>query len=116
MSTRLTVPRAEWKPFFDRLSKALLGKWAEIEVASLDLGDQILAEWIPLLGISYDERSDQLDVALDRTTHWIQHPNEVIVDENTSGLTSIAVVDREGTRQVIRLKDPLALPTTGVPA
>ena len=115
MSTQLSVPRSEWKPFFDRLSKALLGKWAEIEVASLEIGDQILAEWVPLLGISYDERSDQLDVALDRASHWIQHPNEVIVDQNAAGLTSIAVVDREGTRQVIRLKDPLTLPA-GAPA
>jgi hypothetical protein len=24
----------------------LLGKWAEIEVASPDIGDQILAEWL----------------------------------------------------------------------
>ena len=32
------------------MSKALLGKRAEIEVASLDLGDQIAVEWIPMLG------------------------------------------------------------------
>ena len=114
MSTH-SVPKSEWKAFFDRLSKALLGKWAEIEVASLDLGDQIMAEWVPLLGISYDERGDQLDVALDRVSHWIHHPNDVIVIENPSGLTSIAVVDREGSRQVIRLKDPLMLPA-GAPA
>ena len=28
------VPRAEWREFFDRMSKALTGKWAEIAVAS----------------------------------------------------------------------------------
>ena len=38
------------------MSKALLGKWAEIEVASLDLEDQIVAEWVPLLGITYEVR------------------------------------------------------------
>ena len=54
MSTLLKVPPSEWRAFFDRMSKALLGKWAEIEVASLDLGDQIIAEWVPLLGITYD--------------------------------------------------------------
>ncbi len=43
MGTLRTVPQAEWRVFFDAMSKALLGKWAEIEVASLDLGDQIAA-------------------------------------------------------------------------
>jgi hypothetical protein len=54
MSTLLQLPQSEWRTFFDRMSNALLGKWAEIEVASLDLGDQIVVEWIPLLGITYE--------------------------------------------------------------
>jgi len=29
-----TLPKQEWRSFFDRMSQALLGKWAEIEVAS----------------------------------------------------------------------------------
>jgi len=37
MANLRTVPRSEWTQFFDRVSKApLLGKWAEIEVASLE--------------------------------------------------------------------------------
>jgi len=55
------VPKAEWRAFFDRMSKALTGKRAEIEVASLDLGDQITAEWLPLIGITYDLHDDLLD-------------------------------------------------------
>jgi hypothetical protein len=30
MAQLLSVPQSEWRPFFDRMSKALLGKWAEI--------------------------------------------------------------------------------------
>jgi len=56
MSMLHSVPRPEWRGFFDRVSGALLGKWAEIEVASLDLGDQIVVEWVPMLGITYDAR------------------------------------------------------------
>jgi hypothetical protein len=82
----LNVPPAEWRTFFDRMSKALLGKWAEIEVASLELGDQIVAEWVPLLGITYDSRDDLVDVA------------------------SVAVIDQDGARQVVKLKEPLMLP------
>jgi len=110
MSKMVNVPQAEWRPFFDRMSKALLGKWAEIEVASLDLGDQIIVEWIPLLGITYDTKDDLLDVALDRSNHLIRHPRDIVVEETPTGLASVAVVDAEGARQIVRLKEPLMLP------
>ena len=42
-ATSRQLPQSQWRVFFDRMSKALLGKRAEIEVASLDLGDQIVA-------------------------------------------------------------------------
>jgi Family of unknown function (DUF5335) len=108
------VPQAEWRSFFDRMSKVLLGKWAEIEVASLDLGDQIVAEWIPMIGITYDSRDDLLDVALDRSNHLIRHPKEIVVEESELGLESVAVVDADGARQVIHLKNPLMLPPAEV--
>ena len=109
MSKLVSVPQAEWRPFFDRMSKALLGKRAEIEVASLDLGDQIIAEWIPLLGITYDTKDDLLDVALDRSNHLIRHPRDIVVEETPTGLASVAVLDTEGARQIVRLKEPLVL-------
>jgi hypothetical protein len=98
------------------MSKGLLGKWAEIEVASLDLGDQIVAEWIPLLGITYDSKDDLLDVALDRTNHLIRHPREIVVEETPAGLASVAVVDEDAARHVVRLKEPLKLPAAATPA
>lgn len=109
MATR-TLPKSEWKPFFNQVSKGLLGKRAEIEVASLDLGDQIVAEWIPMIGITYDSQDDLLDVSLDRVSHLIRHPREIVAEENENGLRSVAVVDGEGIRQIVNLKDPLVLP------
>jgi hypothetical protein len=53
------LENSEWRVYFDLISKALTGKRAEIEVASLKLGDQIEAEWLPLFGISYDPRRRQ---------------------------------------------------------
>jgi hypothetical protein len=49
-----TLEKSERHGYFDRVSLALLGKPAKIEVASLVLGDQIEAEWVPVLGITYD--------------------------------------------------------------
>src|SRR3989442_2164982 len=99
MSNSLKVPQSEWRVFFDRMSKALLGKRAEIEVASLDLGDQIIAEWIPLIGITYDSGEDLLDVALDRSNHLIRHPTQIVVEETAGGLATFAVIDDDGRRQ-----------------
>lgn len=105
------VPQTEWRQFFDRMSNGLLGKWAEVEVAALDLGDQITAEWIPMIGITYDSRDDLLDVALDRYDHLILHPRKVVVDEAADGgLASVAVVDADGQTQIVRMKTPLMLP------
>jgi len=109
MAQLVTVPQAEWKRFFDHVSQALLGKRAEIEVASLDLGDQIVAEWIPVIGITYDPNNDVLDVALDQVDHLIRHPREIVVEQGPSGISMVAVIDADGTRQVVKLKDPLML-------
>jgi hypothetical protein len=111
MTNLLAIPPAEWRGYFDRLSKELLlGKRAEVEVASLDIGDQIVAEWLPMIGITYDSRDDLLDVALEGTNHLIRHPREIVVEEGPTGVTSVAVVDADGARQLVRFKDPLMLP------
>jgi hypothetical protein len=107
------LPKSEWRGFFDLMSKALLGKRAEIEVASLDLGDQIVAEWVPLVGITYDSKDDLLDVALDRAGRLIRRPQQIEVEEGPAGLVGVAVVDANGARHFVRLKDPLMLPASG---
>ena len=110
MSSLRTIPKTEWRSFFDRMSHALLGKRAEIEVASMDLGDNIIAEWVPMIGITYDSRDDLLDVALDRVNHLIRHPKEILVEEDENGLKSVAVLDGDDTRQIVNLRTPLMLP------
>jgi len=94
------------------MSKALTGKWAEIEVASLDIGDQITAEWIPLIGITYDSKDDLLDVALERYDHLIRHPQQVVVDDADGSLRSVAIVDAEGSTQIVRMRVPVMLPAS----
>jgi hypothetical protein len=105
-----------WHPYFDAVSKVLVGKRAEIEVDSLQLGSQIEAEWLPLLGIVYDPKSDIVEVVLEGLDHMIHHPREVYVDIDATGLNSVEVIDEDDERQIITLRDPLMLPSPSPPA
>jgi hypothetical protein len=104
------VDRDGWKPFLDTLTKALIGKQAEIEVDSLDLGQQLEAEWTPLIGITYDHQDDLIEIALEDLDHLIRAPERVFVDAIGDNLIAIEIVDRQGNRQIVKLKDPIALP------
>jgi hypothetical protein len=111
----MNVPKPEWREFFDRFSSALSGKEAQVEVASLALGDQIVADWVPIQGITYDTADDLLDVSLDHLTHMIRHPRDIVIEEGPGGVSTVAVALRDGSRQVIRLKQPLMLPEATSP-
>jgi hypothetical protein len=109
MSTKKLL-RAEWQRYFDRVSKALEVKLAEIEVASLALGDQVEAKWLPLTGIVYDPKSDILEITLEGLDHMIPRPRDIAVQEEQIGLASIEVTDAGGVMQIVKLRDPLLLP------
>jgi Family of unknown function (DUF5335) len=104
------LDQSAWRSYFDFLSKFLEGKQVEIELASLSMGDQVVAEWLPLLGITYDAKDDLIEVALEGVDHLIRKPGEVYVEDGAGELISIEIVDAEGTRQIVKLRDPLMLP------
>jgi hypothetical protein len=111
MTTR-KLDKQEWKPFFEGISKVLGAKQAEIEVMSLNIGDQVEAEWLPLIGLTYDPKDDILDIALEGLDHVIPKPREIYAEDGGVGLASFAVVDNKGTRHIVKLRDPLALPAS----
>jgi hypothetical protein len=106
----LKLEKTKWRPFFDLVSKGLIGKRAELEVASLALGAQIEAKWLPLLGITYDPKDDLIEIALEDVDHMIRAPREVYVDEGLTGLVSMEVIDGDGIQHIVQLRDPLPLP------
>jgi hypothetical protein len=108
--TTQRLERTQWQLYFDRLSRQLDGKHAEIEVAGLRLGDQIEREWSPLIGLAYDPKDDVFEVATDELDHLISRPRDIYVDHTGLVLRSVDVVDAEGNHQIVRLKEPIALP------
>lgn len=111
MNTR-QIPKGKWKNFFDGIASArqLASQDAEVEVLGLNLGDQIAAEWIPIVGLTYENKSDTLEVGLEGYTHRISHPAQVFVEEQGTALSSVLAIDAEGLQHIIRLRAPLQLP------
>jgi hypothetical protein len=106
------LSKAAWPRFLERLSRELVGKRAEIEIASLEIGDQIEADWLPLFGIAYDPKNDLIEIALEGVDHLIRNPVSLAVECDWPIVSSIEIVDREGAQQIIRLRDPLMLSAT----
>jgi Family of unknown function (DUF5335) len=106
--SRLDKP--EWHAYFDHISKVLAGKSAEVELGALGISRQVEGEWLPLMGISYDPKSDIIQVALEGLDHPILQPREVLMDQTADHLNSVEVIDADDYRHIIRLRDPLMLP------
>ena len=104
------IPQAEWQAYFDSMSNTMAGTQAELEVASLGLGDQLEAEWVEFEGITYDPKDDVLEFDLADLDHMIDKPREIWVDETPHSLLSLEVVDAEGLRHILLLRTPMMLP------
>ena len=108
--TTLKLDKPAWQTYFDRVSRTLEGKRAEIEVDSLELGSQIEADWSPLIGIAYDHKSDLIEIDLEGLDHLVFHPRELYVEHDATGLKSMEIIDDAGQRQIVKLRDPIMLP------
>lgn len=109
MATR-TLDKSQCQAYFDRVSRELGGKQAEIEIAGLGLGAQLAHDWTQLRGIAYDPRNDILEVVTDDLDHLIAQPKAVYVEDGVDGLQSVEVIDAGGNKQIIKLRAPLRLP------
>ena len=109
--TARAIQREEWAAFCAAVSKALEGTEAEIEVASLDLGDQIQKQWAPLIGITYDPEDDIIDIALeDDLDHIVSRPQELLADIDDVSISALQITDADGIRHLVKLRDELMLP------
>jgi Family of unknown function (DUF5335) len=105
------IEKSKWAAYCEFISEAVQGGQAEIEVASLDLGNQVEAEWLPLIGISYDPKDDIIDIALEGIDHIIHQPRELRADGEFAELSALEITDKDGTQHLVRLKGSLALPS-----
>lgn len=104
------LERSDWGGFCIRASRGFLGRQADIEVASQQMGLQLEARRLPLIGMSYDPKSDVLELLVGELDHLIREPREVYVDEEPLGIVTLQIIDAGGGRQIVTLREPLMLP------
>jgi len=104
------LERNDWAEFCIRASRGYRGKWVDIEIASLQIGFQLEARRLPLLGMSYDPKSDVLELLVGELEHLIRSPRDLYVDGELLAIASLQVIDAEGVQQIITLREPTMLP------
>ena len=63
--------KSEWRAYCDRLSKNLANIRSEPVTASLVVNHHGVAEWVPLLGITYEPKQDLFEIMLQDLEHWV---------------------------------------------
>jgi hypothetical protein len=109
MGTR-RLKRSEWRAFCDRLSKNLRDETAELDIASLPLGDRVEARWLRLYGITYDARADTLEIVLEGVDHLIAGPRDVVVEETPRGVVSVEITTADERQETLKLRKPVPMP------
>jgi hypothetical protein len=111
MSATKEIPRSEWESYFERFTQQHLKdeggihKVAIVEVLSPELGDQFEATMLPLDGISYDPKSNALELALEGLDHLIFQPAEIwVVEEENGFVPTLEVVRSDGIREIVQLQ------------
>jgi hypothetical protein len=109
MGTTKQIPRADWKGYFERFTRQHLGEDAPetvtIEVVSAQMGDQLETRAVPLLGLSYDPRSQAFDVLAEDIEHPTFQPTEIwVVEEEGGFISTLALTRPDGTKEILYLQ------------
>ncbi len=112
----LAVPRADWAALFDALSRRAAASRHEVsvEVASPD-ATGVVFRAARLVGLTYDPRSDELDVIAEGGEHHVVRPFAVrseagawtldgALDEAAPGPWTLEVVGADGARQRVAVR------------
>jgi len=103
------IPREVWSDYLTLLSGMTRSQWVRIETASTDIGEQPLAQRLPLIEISFVEKgSDRgaIEITVGRPgeeiTHRIFKPERMYADESESGeLECLDIEDEERTKTLM---------------
>jgi hypothetical protein len=78
---------------------------ADVQVVGRDLGDQVATEGVHLIGITYDPRTQSLEVELEAGDLRSYRPKEVWAVEETDGfIRALEIVRDDDTSEIVRVR------------
>ena len=109
------IPSNEWKSFFDELSKKYFEWNTRVEVLNSNIGDQTLADKLPLNGITFEGKKAsgcvELIVGYDEEnhqTHTVWNPEKVLFKEGVDDSKPVVeIVEIDGTKTIVHLLEPV---------
>lgn len=109
MLSTTKIPRDQLQSYFDKFTKHFLRyettNAVDVEVLTQELGDQFEAEGAYLVGVTYDPKSNAMELAFESGDHRVYRPTEVWTLEESDGFVkAIEIVHHDGAREVVRVK------------
>ena len=105
MSRTTEIPRESWGKWLDDLSKRAQEHLVRIEVINREIGDQEMARFLPLIGISLEKKGSEagdIDIAVAVASaqadldHRVDKPTRMFVEANDRGLIECLEIEDEG--------------------
>ncbi len=111
------IPQPRWGAFLDQLSKAYKDQPVEVRAAGEDLGDQVLVEGMPLIGISLEKKGSErgnIEIMVARpgekppnASHLVQAPRRILVEEAEDGQPlCLDIEDQAGRKTLVFFQEP----------
>lgn len=104
------VPSDQLSSYLERFTRDFLKdlrfpRNVDVEVVTLEWGDQFPFMGARLIGMTYDAHEDAVEVAFSSGDHRVDHPLEVWVVEEPDGfLSALEFVLGDGTREILRVQ------------
>lgn len=115
----LEIPREAWGDYLNALSNREQDHPVIVRIEGQELGDQVLAEHVPLVGISMEKKGSEahaIELTLanqDRgnLTHMIQTPEHVYAEEGQNGeVVCLNIEDKAHVKTLIFFDRYMELP------
>lgn len=113
----LKIPKDEWGNFFDDLTKRRFAWKTNLEVISTEIGDQLLSDGLPLMGITLETRNDDPVIGIllgkeadHHQTHNVFGASAVAFLPNASDAGGILEIEEpDGTKTLVRIMEPMPI-------
>lgn len=115
----LEIPREAWGDYLNALSNREHDHPVIVRVEGQEIGDQVLAEHVPLVGISVEKKGSEAN-AIELTlahqdqrslNHMIQAPEHVYVEESANGeVMCLNIEDRARVKTLVFFERYMELP------